>query len=298
MSKDEKWEKIFEKENSKIKKEKIVIFVRFSHIQADRHPFQQHGGAAINGKVDVEKKARFLFNEERMEERFCLFENLCLPSLDAQEDKEFIVCLRCSDLLPDKWKERLYKAVEKRKYIYTYFISADVNPVKFERELLSAKLLKDEKGAVITARLDDDDAVSYDYVSRLKNYLKLAFFGYAVSFPKGYYVGKSHQENSFILIKEKKPFIAAGLAYVSGRYRLHDFVMSIKGNHLKIDEYVPSVIDSREPCYLVSTHEYNDSYRYNRDEFKKAECLSALKVNEMINVRFPGVDVTKVFKFK
>src|SRR5690606_2845281 len=117
------------------------------------------------------------------------FEHVCLPSLDAQTDKNFIVVLRCSDLLPQKWKDRLFELVMNRKYVYTAFLSVSEIPGHFEKSLLRAKLLSDDSDTIITARLDDNDALASDYLEKLRGFLHPKFKNQGISFGKGFYMG-------------------------------------------------------------------------------------------------------------
>ena len=48
-----------------------------------------------------------LYDEMRMARRFFLFENLTLPSLIAQTDRNFTTVLMSSDVMPDRFKDRL-----------------------------------------------------------------------------------------------------------------------------------------------------------------------------------------------
>src|SRR5690606_6309233 len=146
---------------NKVGKQSIVIFVRFSHLHEKAHAFRKGKGQSL------EERAEIVFNDDRLRMRFEYFESICLPSLDAQTNRNFVVVLRCSDLLPQKWKDRLLKLVSERDYIYAVFHSTAISPVLVEKKLLTERLFTDGADTVITARLDDDDAVAENYVDRL-----------------------------------------------------------------------------------------------------------------------------------
>ena len=53
-----------------------------------------------------------LYDETRMARRFFLFERLTLPSLLAQTDQDFRVVIMSSDVMPDRYKDRLLQISE------------------------------------------------------------------------------------------------------------------------------------------------------------------------------------------
>ncbi len=155
-------------------KSRVVGIIRFSHIQKNNQAF------------DLEERAEKLFDETRLEKRFEYFEKFTLPSLDSQEDKDFSILVRSSSLMPDVYKKRLTDIAKSRDYISLAFLSPEVDAKKYEKEVLDVELLDSEPGPVITFRLDDDDALSFDYISAVKKYMCNDLRGFAISFPQGF----------------------------------------------------------------------------------------------------------------
>mgnify|MGYP003461815161 CR=1 FL=1 len=80
----------------------------------DQRPIYGHIRFSFYGVTDTRLKpdadgtalAR-LYDETRMARRFFLFENLTLPSLLAQTDRDFRTVIMSSTVMPDRFKDRL-----------------------------------------------------------------------------------------------------------------------------------------------------------------------------------------------
>jgi len=273
--------------NKKVKKSRVAIIVRFSHVNVKHNPFK------ISKNKDFEEYCSDVFDESRLKQRFYFFEKYCLPSFDAQEDRDFCLILKCSTLLPDIWKERLIGIAETRDYIYLNFLSPSENPWWGDVNALN-NVFSEEKGPVITCRVDDDDAVAKNYIKEVKSYLHEKFKGFALSFGSGYYVyERAIRKNSYEL-EYKMPHlryvnIACGIAYVGGRYMLKKNVNSFNVNHVFIDKKVPTIVDSRKPMFMVSAHDAQDTNRKSKKEFDMADWIPANKIPSEIKDFFPGI---------
>lgn len=272
----------FKEVNSRIKRQRVAIIIRFSHIHETYHAFRTGKGESLEDRI-----AKVL-SDERLQMRFAYFENVCLPSLDAQINKNFVVVLRCSDLLPEKWKKKLHELVSSRSYIYTAMLPLDEFPIPYEKRLLQDQILPVDADTVITARIDDDDAVADDYVEKLSKYLRPAFQRHAISFPNGFFmetIGDGPRKK-FKLAPVRKINIAIGLAFVSSR-NLGNTILSFPVNHRVLDTAVPVIIDSTKPMFIVTCHASNDT---NRSELP--EMLSASEINRSQLVKQLGNRLT------
>ncbi|MFM9268982.1 glycosyltransferase [Halomonas elongata] len=279
--------KIVDEINRRIEQNRIAILIRFSHVSYSNNPFR-----AARGK-SFDELAREIFHEERLRERFYLFEKYCLPSLDGQVDRDFCVILRCSTLLPDRWKQRLIEIAGERDYIYINFLSPDESIYKSEIDVLDS-LLTEAKGPVITSRIDDDDALASGYVTSVKKYLHERFKGFAVSYSSGFYVAeKDSVENeegkSYKIPSVRHVNNSCGLAFVGGRYMLDRHINNLKVNHLFIDKKFPTIIDSRKPMFMMSAHENQDTNRKTNKAFESCEWLSPHDISDEIKINFPRV---------
>ena len=72
-----------------------------------RFSYPALGGFQIDHET-VEERIAYLYAEERMEERFRLFETVALPSLRQQTDPEFDLIIVIGDSLPRQHRDRLH----------------------------------------------------------------------------------------------------------------------------------------------------------------------------------------------
>ncbi len=284
----------FAQANDEVTRSRIVIFTPFSHIY-------EKGNKYAQGKdADVESRKKILFTDQRLESRFTYFENICLPSLDAQIDKDFILVLRCSDQLPEKWTRRLLGLVSKRSYVYCAFLSVYENPRDFEKKLIVEKLLPsdDDGEIVITARLDDDDGLANDYTAQLRNYLHPKFVGHGISFNNGYYLSCINKEGqkTFRLVEKRQANLAVGLAYVSNIIESGHYIFKLPkpAGHIKMDTVVPVITDSRSPMFLVNAHEFNDSGRLLKKEMIASDNISEQEVVRSLGPRFKKMNISQL----
>lgn len=270
--------KRFDNTNSRIQKSDIVIFIRFSHIQESHNAFRKGKGKELEERIEM------VLSEDRLKSRFDYFENVCLPALDAQTDQNFIVVLRCSDLLPQKWKDRLFELVEKRKNIYTAFLSVSERPYPFEKSLLRENLLSDEADTIITARLDDDDALAVDYIEKLRGYLHPQFKNHGITFASGYYMGTygSDKDKRFKLVPTRKINGSAGQAYISDRRVPRHYILSFPVVHLLLDTLTPVIVDSQKPMFILTAHETNDTNRSQWKDMIEAKFVSKDELIEQL----------------
>ncbi|MEY8841518.1 glycosyltransferase, partial [Cribrihabitans sp. XS_ASV171] len=56
----------------------------------------------------IEERIAFLYREDRLEERFQLFETVALPCLRAQTDPDFELIVVIGDSLPKRHRDRLH----------------------------------------------------------------------------------------------------------------------------------------------------------------------------------------------
>jgi FkbM family methyltransferase len=102
-----------------------------------------------------------------LEHRFLLFESFCLLSVLAQEHKEFHWLMLVDPGTPEKWLARLHRDLAPlplARIIPTHAVSEELFVAEIQKAL-------DDSNAerVITTRLDNDDAISRDYLARVYN---------------------------------------------------------------------------------------------------------------------------------
>ncbi|MBU2981815.1 putative rhamnosyl transferase [Lentibacter algarum] len=228
----------------------VVGVVRFSVLTEDYYA-ETHGS--------VEAIGAHLFNDERLALRFRLFETLCLPSLVAQADQDFNVVVLTSTHLPPEARERLDALIAPHDNITIF--AAD--PARHYQICKQAYASAFEEGYThrLCFRLDDDDAVSRDYVARCKRLAGplLAIEPDAptmIAFNRGFYVEVTGEGGNSVIDTVERAPLSVGLAllhpvsYGRNPYRY---------NHRAIAQHYTLYSDVSEPCFIRTIHSDNKS---------------------------------------
>ena len=114
----------------------------------------------------IEERIRFLYAEERLEERFQLMETVALPCLRAQTDPDFDLIIVIGDSLPAHHEARLRDLVAGMPQV-----RIEKHPPMPQRAVMKDilnKARRDQDKPCLQFRYDDDDAVSVDFIERLR----------------------------------------------------------------------------------------------------------------------------------
>ncbi|MFN4193305.1 MAG: glycosyltransferase [Tabrizicola sp.] len=197
-----------------------------------------------------------LWHPVRMAVRFHLFETLLLPAIRAQTDPGFVFQIVTSTRMPDLFQERLDR------------VTADIPQLRILRSeetdlnrALHPAMLEagaDGSGAAVHFRVDDDDAVSVDYVARLRQAALRVDPGGMITFPTGV-IGFLH-EGAARHAPFQKHSIAIGLALVEPPGGRNPFRIQ----HVVHASRVPSFCDPTFPAYHYTLHSANNTAGYGR----------------------------------
>ncbi|MBL4805707.1 MAG: hypothetical protein JKY31_00270 [Rhodobacteraceae bacterium] len=207
----------------------------------------------------ADAKRADLYSLERLDNRFHLFEALCLHTLKRQTDKNFSLGILVGEDLPRHYYNRMMDNLA--DFPEAKLISL---PMMSHREAVTRAfntLYDQDMPFRFGFRLDDDDAVSVNFVEQLHANipsLLLRSAGktpIALSFPKGVTIaGGAGDRSLYPAVFATPP--SAGLAVLTNAnwpetiYRLP---------HHKIQTQVCTVMDPRELMYLRVIHSDNDS---------------------------------------
>ncbi|EBA14563.1 hypothetical protein RSK20926_01172 [Roseobacter sp. SK209-2-6] len=99
-----------------------------------------------------------------LEERFEMFERICLPSIAAQTCKNFTWIIYFDKDTPEAQKERVEELRKRVPFIpyYTGLFAAE----GWNRSI--GEVLPDRTEFLLTTRLDNDDALASDYIERVQ----------------------------------------------------------------------------------------------------------------------------------
>lgn len=235
---------------------------------------------------DFEKAARILYDVPRMLRRFTYFENICLPSLAAQTDRDFFLVVLIGDTMPFRWRKRLKGLMEQYPFLEVCTLEA-AGPLNSTRRAF--RRAWNGTATYITGfRIDDDDAVACDYIARTREISdQLLTLGWAdaqtpaaICFHRGIYWDMARsEEEQFWDFSEKEPL---GLA--SAMITTPESMTNIyRWNHRKLASQVRCWIDPNDYMFVRTLHGHNDS---DRSIPPDARVLPAWQAKKLFRERF------------
>lgn len=206
-------------------------------------------GRAIQTEADA---ARLLYDPARLATRMHLFEHLTAPSLRQQSDPDFDFVVLTSPELPAPWLARL-RAVAATVPQMRVLVTAEREIGRVMKPLIREATEGGTKRAV-SFRLDDDDALSWNYVATLRRVAAALEPGTLITFPSGIFAFSSKGQARFG--PWFKEYHAYGLARVNGPGFLRDpFDMQ----HRQEYRYRPSFMEPRFCSYIATAHDHNNT---------------------------------------
>lgn len=177
--------------------------------------------------------------------RFDLFEQFCLPSVAAQTARNFLWVLFLDEATPESFRDRIQRHARDFPNLRALYV------IEHSRAVVAdalSSLLHDSTAYVITSRLDNDDAVSRDYIERIQQAFDRQN-AEVLNFPRGlvWHKGRVYlhadPSNAFATLVEKRR--DSGLLTVCAR------------PHPKLSQVAPvRQLDSR-PAWLQAVHGTN-----------------------------------------
>ncbi len=206
----------------------------------------------------IEDRIRYLYQPERLEERFKLFETIALPGLKDQTDQDFALIVVTGDSLPKEALERLHDITSGIPQVHIV-----ARPPRKHRwmmkELLNAARA-DPDAPCLQFRHNDDDAVSVDFVERLRQTavdckdLLENHHTVALDFNRGF---TAEMTADGIAAKEEvRPLLGVALGmWVRGGSPLT--IMNF--GHHKIAGFMPVISQTDAPMWVRTQNRFNDS---------------------------------------
>lgn len=229
----------------------VVGLVRFSALTPDYYADQFD---------TIDKIAAHIFSPERMERRFHLFENLCLPSLIRQTDPNFTCAVRTSDRMPDQYLERLLSIFEPLDNIVCVPEAPDKQYQLLNRTYDFLRR-PGRHSHCLSFRLDDDDAVDVNFVKRIRHMARalLQIHGpqshTMISHNSGFYVDLRTDPVEVFDSRERQP-LSVGSALLSPMDKPGN---PYSYNHRKFAQHYNLYSDLTVPAFLRSLHPDNKS---------------------------------------
>ncbi|MEO0358647.1 MAG: glycosyltransferase [Pseudomonadota bacterium] len=222
----------------------VIGYLRFS--------YPGRSDAAKSRDLDQDALRAYLYDPLRMAQRFHFFENICLPSLDAQFDQDFTLLVLIGDDMPPKYRAQMEQALEGRPYAR---LIADGNGVLNDAFNPVAEEIKDPNAKmVVHFRLDDDDAIARHVIRDLKKMAQVCREPTLLSMSRGIMLLELEGEVHFV--EEIRPYIAIGWALALPPDVVRN---AYEASHLRVANTMPSMVDPRKYSYIHTVHEGSDS---------------------------------------
>lgn len=204
-----------------------------------------------------EDAQRLLWNPDRMAVRFHLFEQMMLPSIRHQTDPDFTFVVVTSHDMPDIYQARLDAATAGMQNLR--ILRAETRDIGHALKPVMVEASNDRRDPAVHFRIDDDDALSADYVARLRSTASGQRASTLISFSKGvlgFTDGDVARHRAF-----SKTAIAIGLAIVKAPA---DTRSIFQIQHRAYMQKNPHYIDPTFPAYHYTRHSTNNTNGYEK----------------------------------
>lgn len=211
----------------------------------------------------VEERRAYLYQADRLQERFRLFEASTLPCFREQTDEDFELLILIGDCLPKDAFDRLHDLTADIPQIRIVAQPADTS--RPHRQIMKSILnaaRKDPDQPCVQFRHDDDDAVSVDFVERLRLAVSDAEGLMArqqmvgIDFNCGYLA--SFGPGGIEAAEVCKPLLGVGLGmHVAGGCK--QTIMNF--THNRLGRFMPVLSYPDAPMWVRTLNQFNDSPR-------------------------------------
>ena len=243
-----------------------VILMRFN--VRTKHPAEVRD-AGIRSKKDW------------LDQRFELFEQICLPTIKGQSSKNFNLHVYFDISTPESYKQRFAKITEGCSFIQTIFCEF------FDAEIAAIGIRQryaDDSRFVLTTRLDNDDGLHRDFVSNLQRHVRPV--REAINFPRGLVLAdgavyRSEQEsNAFISVLEARD----------------TFKTVLQVSHNQLSKHFALRNVDADPMWLQHVHGGNVSNKIRGSRLSTHSIPAGYESIELVNLVRPVGTATAVFE--
>lgn len=226
--------------------------------------------------------SNLVFSKDRLSLRTKTFYDITVNTISKQTiscntEVEFWHLVLTSDILPQETMQKLREIEQTNRFMHIVLVESGDESIYSENTYVSvddairasiSKVLDQQQDEVLfaTVNLDDDDGICRRYLEMLADHMSEKTVGYGVSFARGFKVGFNYEDSTLENLRHWYfPKVNVGLAYIN-RYRpgvgatLNEiFHILNAGSHTNIDAKIPVIVDGREPAYIYTMNNTNDS---------------------------------------
>lgn len=231
----------------------VIGVVRFSVLLEEAAEF------ALAKTTTLDERRAHLFDPHRLALRFRLFEAVTLPSVLAQQDRDWRLLVIRSTELPEPWRTRLDDLLAPHPNVDLVAMAPETRLSDVVRAEIRRHAPAPE-APVAVFRLDDDDGLAASFLGRLRSAIaRHEGVGYAVSFANGHLISVTEDGRALKVVHEFRSFaIACGLTLVQ-RADAERTVFDLGRVHGHIDKVFPTWCDATGPAYILVSHRDNDT---------------------------------------
>lgn len=228
----------------------IIALIRFS--------YPAENGFTISSDDIAATEAR-LYDPDRLEARFHLFEKLTLPSLKAQTDGDFTTVLLIGKTLPKPARERLMDLVDPLPGARVIALPSLPHYTATRRAMNMAE--RPGRTHMTGFRLDDDDALDINHIARMRERVATLVPMMGMDRPlmtgsnAGWFLRIDPAGNSISRVVERLP-IGVGLALTTPFGHGETI---FRRNHRLAPQFFNSFTDAETPAFIRTIHAGNDS---------------------------------------
>lgn len=235
----------------------IIIGIRYSLLV--NNPIMW----SIGADIDFDSYKDKVLSPKRLATREAIFQSICLPSLvninkNIPQNVNFKVVIMASALLPVINKSFLEKIETEHSFIEIVYRSPDEADVL---EILSQSIESTVKEGEMYAsvRLDDDDALSLDWLNQTLGYIKPHFSNMVISLVGGFAALVDENGKMKSLANYKWRFASAGQSYICMKDKNMSKSVYHCGKHSFPEDNHQTIIYAKGKCVLRTFNDFNDS---------------------------------------
>lgn len=238
-------------------KKHIIIGIRYSILVNEPTMW------VIGKNNSFENYKKEVLDPARLATREAIFSAICLPSLinlykTKTADTNLKVIIATSSLLPQKNKDFLDSIQRNHPFIeISYHSPEDADVGQIMRNVIDETVKKGEMYASV--RLDDDDALSIEWIKKITTYLIPQFNNLVISLSSGLALLSDKFGNIKQLADYKWRFGSVGLTYIGTKNSSASRSIYHCGRHLLVDHKFPSVTHLKGDFIIRTFNDFNDS---------------------------------------
>lgn len=206
---------------------------------------------------DRTKAFETLYDPARMETRFLLFEHLLLRAIAAQTNPNFTLHVMSSDVMPEAFKFRLTALCAAVPSVQLHLCKSEKLPAEIAPIL---KETNDRHTKQVQFRIDDDDALSVNFIDRLHHWASMLWQEALITMPRGLML--YDEDNAPKCQPFFRSLTGAGFAYLTtGKARKNVFQFA----HLASGRRYPAMADPTFCSHIQTfTSSCDTSFRAKR----------------------------------